>query len=83
MLRVAKLGLAQFGAADQHLPAARELRHAIAKAEDDSDDSVVVEDLRAVIMSVPELEALLRKEFPEGAFPPPFDLEPGPYYGGG
>jgi hypothetical protein len=76
---VAKLGVAQFEDAGQHPRMARELRLAIAEAEDGPEDSAAVEDLREFMMSVPELEALLRKEFPEGVHPLPFHLQRGRY----
>jgi hypothetical protein len=74
ILRVAELAVTRFeGARDDPLPVELvTLRVAIDQAKRDPEASDNVERVRAILMSVPELEALLREEFPEGARPRPF-----------
>jgi hypothetical protein len=71
ILNVAELALTQFEAASDPPPVASELRAAIDRAKSDPEDDKV-EDVRAILMSEPELEALLREKFPEGVRPRPF-----------
>jgi hypothetical protein len=72
ILRVAELAIAQLQAAGRGGSAEAELRSAITKAKENPMSSMRVEQVRLIMMRVPELEALLREEFPEGLHPPPF-----------
>jgi hypothetical protein len=72
ILRVAELAIAQFEAAGRDDSVDAELRSAVAKAKDDPESSASTESVRLIMVGVPELKALLTKEFPEGLRPPPF-----------
>jgi hypothetical protein len=72
ILRVAELAIAQYQAAGRSPPVEGDLRLAIAQARQDPGSSEKVEKVRALMISIPELAALLREQFPEGAHPRPF-----------
>lgn len=72
ILRAAELAIIQYQAAGRSPPVEGELRLAIAQAKNDPNSSEKVEKVRALMISVPELAALLREQSPEGAHPPPF-----------
>ncbi len=69
ILRVAELAVTRYQAAGRSPPVEGDLRLAIAQARQDPEK---VENVRALMISVPELAALLREQFPEGAHPLPF-----------
>lgn len=75
ILRVAELAITQFQATGRSDPVEADLRSAIAKAKDDPNSPISsekVDEVRLIMIRVPELKALLREEFPEGLHPPPF-----------
>ena len=72
ILRVGELAMTKFQTAGQCDPAGTELRSALGDAKDHPKSSEKVERVREIMIAVPELEELLRKEFPEGLRPPPF-----------
>ncbi len=72
ILRVARLALERYHAEQREPPVARQLQRAVAEAERQPEAPFVVESVWAVLVSVPELKALLEDEFPEGAEPLPF-----------
>ncbi|MFJ3799979.1 hypothetical protein ACIPSJ_27320 [Streptomyces sp. NPDC090088] len=72
ILEAAELALARYRDAGRNPPVVDELRLATAQARSDLMPSEKVERVRAIMMSVPELEELMRAEFPKGALPPPF-----------
>lgn len=76
VLRVAKLALERYQAQQREPPVVRQLQRAVAEAEREPDSPYVVESVRAVLVSVPELNALLEDEYPDGADPLPFPGRP-------
>ena len=73
ILRVAELAVTEYQAAGRSPPIEGDLRLAIAQARQDPGSSEKVENLRGLMISIPELAALLREQFPAGYHPPPFE----------
>lgn len=76
ILRVAKLALERYRAQQRDPPVVRELQRAVAEAEREPDRPELIETVRSVLVSVPELKALLEDEFPAGTEPHHFGGRP-------
>jgi hypothetical protein len=72
ILRVAKLALDQYRERGREPPVVRDLQRAVAEAERQPNVPFVVESVWSVLVTTPELKALLERECPECVPPLPF-----------
>ena len=76
ILRVAKLALDQYRKQGREPPVVRNLQRAVAEAERQPNAPFVVESVWSVLVTTPELKALLETECPECVPPLPFRGRP-------